>query len=128
MSTARPTSTMPIQFDIADNVPECMSMHMLLAYLKDIFSTPEGKRLICKSMTSKPLSKENQRKEMDWFRKYFCSNKTNVSNLKSCLIVKREKGAFNHIKWRDSSNLLETFQFSRLAPCAGMIVLQLIQK
>lgn len=105
---------MPVQFDVPDNAPTRRSTRVSLADVKDMFNTPEGKKLIRDSMTLKPISKEKRRQELDRLRKSFALEEDDVSNLKSCLIVKKTTGAIDHIKWRESKVLVEEFRISKV--------------
>ena len=82
--------------------------------LKKIFNTDEGKKFIRDSMALKPVNKQKRRSEIEKMRKSFGLNTEAVTNLKSCLTVKRQTGAIEGVRWRDSGVLVESFRISKI--------------
>ena len=82
--------------------------------LKQIFNSDEGKKFIRDSIAVKPANKKKRRSEMDKLRMSFGLNNDAVTNLRSCLAVKKHTGAIEGVRWRDSGVLVESFRISKI--------------
>ena len=105
---------MPVQFDVPETARERVSKKLSIADLKDVFNNPEGKKIIRDSMALKPISKERRRKELERMSVAFGLDDEAVSNLKSCIITRKVTGELDEVKWRNSTELVETFYISKI--------------
>jgi hypothetical protein len=105
---------MTIQFDVPANAPERRSPKKSPHDLKAVFNNPGGKKMIRDSLALKPISKERRKKELERFRKSFKMEEDVVTNLKSCLMVKKEAGDVDSVRWRESTEIVEIMRFSKV--------------
>ena len=77
------------------------------------FDDESGKRMIRNSITRRP-SKEIMKKEMERLRKSFNMGEEQASNLKSCLLVKQDRGQLETVKWEESDKLVRELRYSKV--------------
>jgi ribosomal protein L35 len=106
---------MPVKFSVVpDDAPEKKSPRKNLQELKEILDNPAGKKMIRDSMALKPISKGKRKKELERLRKSFHLQEDDVNNLKSCLMVKKDTGEIDHVKWRNSAEIVSVLRISKV--------------
>jgi hypothetical protein len=105
---------MPIQFDVPADAPERRSPKKSFHDLKVVFNNPGGKKMIRDSLALKPISKEKRKKELERFRKSFKMEEDAMTNIKSCLMVRKEAGEVDSVRWRKSTEIVEMMRFSKV--------------